>query len=92
MRIVALSGSLQARSANLELVQTAAASAPAGVEVVVFDGLGICLTTIPIWKQPSRPQRFTRGDAPWPRATEFSSLRPNTGTASLARRRTASTG
>ena len=39
MRILAISGSLQARSANLTLLQTAAASAPKGVTVVAFDGL-----------------------------------------------------
>jgi len=39
VRILGISGSLQARSANLTLLQTAAASAPDGVEVVIFDGL-----------------------------------------------------
>ena len=39
MRVLAISGSLQARSANLSLLRSAAASAPAGVEVVLFDGL-----------------------------------------------------
>jgi chromate reductase len=39
MRILAISGSLQARSANLVLLEAAAALAPPGVEVVVFDGL-----------------------------------------------------
>jgi chromate reductase len=39
MRILAISGSLQARSANLALLEAAAALAPPGVEVVVFDGL-----------------------------------------------------
>lgn len=39
MRILAISGSLQARSANLTLLEAARASAPAGVEVVIFDGL-----------------------------------------------------
>ena len=39
MRILAISGSLQARSSNLVLLESAAAHAPAGVEVVVFDGL-----------------------------------------------------
>ena len=39
MRILAVSGSLQRNSANRTLLETAAACAPAGVEVVVFDGL-----------------------------------------------------
>jgi chromate reductase, NAD(P)H dehydrogenase (quinone) len=39
MRILAISGSLQARSANLALLEAARANAPAGVEVVIFDGL-----------------------------------------------------
>jgi chromate reductase, NAD(P)H dehydrogenase (quinone) len=39
MRILTVCGSLQARSANLALLQAAAALAPAGVEVVAFDGL-----------------------------------------------------
>jgi chromate reductase len=39
IRILAICGSLQARSSNLELLQTAAAAAPAGVEVVIFDGI-----------------------------------------------------
>jgi chromate reductase len=38
-RILAVCGSLQAGSANLGLLRTAAASAPEGVEVVLFDGL-----------------------------------------------------
>lgn len=39
MRILAISGSLQARSGNLALLETAAAHAPSGVEVRLFDGL-----------------------------------------------------
>ena len=39
MRILAISGSLQARSGNLALLETAAAHAPSGVEVALFDGL-----------------------------------------------------
>jgi chromate reductase, NAD(P)H dehydrogenase (quinone) len=39
VRILAISGSLQARSGNLALLEAAASAAPAGVEVVVFDGL-----------------------------------------------------
>lgn len=39
MRVLAVCGSLQARSANLALLQTAAASMPPGVELVLFDGL-----------------------------------------------------
>jgi chromate reductase, NAD(P)H dehydrogenase (quinone) len=40
VRILAVSGSLQEGSSNSKLLQAAAASAPAGVRVVVFDGLG----------------------------------------------------
>jgi chromate reductase len=39
MRILGISGSLQAASANLALLETAARVAPAGVELVIFDGL-----------------------------------------------------
>jgi chromate reductase len=39
LRILAISGSLQARSGNLALLRAAAASVPEGVEVVVFDGV-----------------------------------------------------
>jgi NAD(P)H-dependent FMN reductase len=40
MRILAVCGSLQAASKNLSLLQMAAASAPSGVQVVIFDGIG----------------------------------------------------
>ncbi|HKA28675.1 MAG TPA: NADPH-dependent FMN reductase [Candidatus Binatia bacterium] len=39
MRILGVCGSLQAESANLALLHTAAASAPDGVDVVLYDGL-----------------------------------------------------
>jgi len=39
IRILALCGSLQAHSSNLELLRTAVAAAPPGVEVVLFDGI-----------------------------------------------------
>ena len=39
MRILAVCGSLQAKSSNLSLLQAAARSAPPDVEVVLFDGL-----------------------------------------------------
>ena len=39
MRVLAVCGSLQAKSGNLELLKTAAASVPPGVELVIFDGL-----------------------------------------------------
>lgn len=39
VRILALNGSLQARSSNLTLLETARAVAPHGVDVVLFDGL-----------------------------------------------------
>lgn len=39
MRILAISGSLQARSANLALLEAAVAAAPPDVAIVIFDGL-----------------------------------------------------
>jgi NAD(P)H-dependent FMN reductase len=39
MRILAICGSLQAKSSNLTLLHQARASAPAGVEVELYDGL-----------------------------------------------------
>ncbi len=39
MRIVAISGSLRAASTNTALVRAAAALAPAGMEVTIYDGL-----------------------------------------------------
>jgi chromate reductase len=39
MRILGISGSLQASSSNLILLQAAARGAPSGVELVIFDGL-----------------------------------------------------
>jgi len=39
MRVLAVCGSLQAKSGNLALLMTAAASMPPGVELVLFDGL-----------------------------------------------------
>lgn len=39
LRILGISGSLQAKSANLTLLKVAAASAPADTELVIFDGL-----------------------------------------------------
>jgi NAD(P)H-dependent FMN reductase len=39
MKILAVCGSLQRQSGNLALLEMAAASAPPGVEVVLFDGL-----------------------------------------------------
>jgi NAD(P)H-dependent FMN reductase len=39
MRVLGICGSLQARSGNLALLHTAAASMPRGVELVLFDGL-----------------------------------------------------
>jgi chromate reductase, NAD(P)H dehydrogenase (quinone) len=39
VRILGVCGSLQAESANLALLRTAAASAPDGVDVVLYDGL-----------------------------------------------------
>ena len=39
MRVLGICGSLQAKSGNLALLKTAAASMPPGVELVIFDGL-----------------------------------------------------
>lgn len=39
MKILAVCGSLQAASKNLLLLQTAAASAPPGVDIVIFDSI-----------------------------------------------------
>ena len=39
MRILAISGSLRAASHNTALLRAAAEVAPAGVEVVLYDGL-----------------------------------------------------
>ncbi|MBL0218766.1 MAG: NAD(P)H-dependent oxidoreductase [Myxococcales bacterium] len=39
MRILAVCGSLQRQSGNLTLLQVAAASAPAGVDIIIFDGV-----------------------------------------------------
>jgi chromate reductase len=39
VRILAICGSLQSRSSNLSLLRIATAAAPAGVEIVLFDGL-----------------------------------------------------
>jgi chromate reductase len=39
MKILGISGSLQRASGNLALLHSAAASAPPGVELIVFDGL-----------------------------------------------------
>ncbi len=40
MKIVAISGSLRAASSNTALVRVAIASAPAGIDAVLYDGLG----------------------------------------------------
>jgi chromate reductase, NAD(P)H dehydrogenase (quinone) len=39
VRVLAVCGSLQARSTNLSLLESAAASSPDGAEIVLFDGL-----------------------------------------------------
>jgi len=39
MQILAICGSLQARSNNFALLQVAAAAVPAGVELIIFDGV-----------------------------------------------------
>ena len=39
MRILGICGSLQAQSNNLALLRVAAATVPAGVELVIFDGI-----------------------------------------------------
>lgn len=39
MRVLGISGSLQARSSNLALLEQAQSLAPAGVEIAIYDGL-----------------------------------------------------
>lgn len=62
LRILAVSGSLQRKSGNLTLLQTAAASAPALVEIVLFEGLrdlphfdpdleGTSLPAVDVWRR-----------------------------------------
>ena len=40
MKIIAISGSLRARSSNLALLRAAAALAPEEIEVAIYEGLG----------------------------------------------------
>lgn len=57
MRVIAVSGSLQAKSVNRELLGLAAAVAPRGVDVVPFDGL----RDLPLFNPD-----LEEGDAPEP--------------------------
>jgi NAD(P)H-dependent FMN reductase len=60
MRILAICGSLQARSGNLTLLSTAAASAPSGVEIVLFTGLGDLPHFNPDLEADGPPESVTR--------------------------------
>lgn len=60
MRILAVCGSLQARSRNLDLLHAAAAAAPPGVTVTIFDGLGDLPHFNPDLETASAPAAVTR--------------------------------
>jgi chromate reductase len=55
VRILAVAGSLQSRSGNLELLSTAAAAAPEGVLVVLFDGV----RDLPLFNPDLEPEGAT---------------------------------
>jgi chromate reductase, NAD(P)H dehydrogenase (quinone) len=60
MRILAVSGSLQAKSMNLALLHTAAASAPPDVQVVLFTGLQLLPHFNPDLESSGVPESVTR--------------------------------
>jgi chromate reductase len=64
VRILAVSGSLQVKSRNRDLLHSAAARVPAGVEVVAFDGLGDLPHFNPDIEPLATPESVTR----WRRA------------------------
>jgi NAD(P)H-dependent FMN reductase len=55
MRILAVCGSLQAKSANLTLLQTAISLAPPGVEIELFDGVRDLPHFNPDLEEPEAP-------------------------------------
>lgn len=70
MRILAICGSLQTKSANLTLLRTAASLAPAGVDIEIFDGVRDLPQFNPDLEAPEAPapvqgwrQALARSDA-----------------------------
>lgn len=64
VRILAVCGSLQRRSANLSLIEAAVAAAPDGVDVVIFDGIRDLPLFNPDLDTADAPESVTR----WRRA------------------------
>jgi chromate reductase len=60
LTILGICGSLQAQSRNLTLLRVAAAAAPAGVEIVVFDGIGDLPLFNPDLEAAGAPESVTR--------------------------------
>jgi chromate reductase len=60
MKILAVSGSLQSKSRNRDLLRSAAAKAPAGVEVVPFEGLQDLPHFNPDIERDRTPESVTR--------------------------------
>jgi chromate reductase, NAD(P)H dehydrogenase (quinone) len=68
MRILAVSGSLQAQSKNLTLLTAAAALMPAGVELVLFDGI----RDLPHFNPDTEPTALPDSVVRWRQALEDS--------------------
>ena len=83
MRILAISGSLQAQSKNLALLTAAATVAPPGVDVVLFDGIRDLPHFNPDIEAMAAPQSVLRFGRRSRIATPSSSLRPSTPSACL---------
>ena len=66
MKIVAISGSLRAKSSNAAVLRAAAARAPAGMQVVIFEGIG----ALPHFN----PDLDAEGAEPPPAVKEFRAL------------------
>jgi chromate reductase, NAD(P)H dehydrogenase (quinone) len=60
MRVLALCGSLQSKSSNLELLQLVTRLAPPGVEIVLFDGLRDLPYFDPDLETKGKPQAVRR--------------------------------
>ena len=69
MRILTISGSLRAASHNSALLRAAAELAPAGVEVVLYDGLDRCPTTTRTTTPTTRTARSSACATRSPRPT-----------------------